>query len=80
MTQHLQDLILYNSTYGNYRYYRDTTGSTHYHVRQYLSEIFQPLTINDYNIKDSFDAVNRLKTFQNNFLSPHSQIFLYRDL
>ena len=26
---------------------KDTTGSTHYHVGQYLSEIFQPLIIND---------------------------------
>ena len=39
----------------------DTTGSTHYHVGQYLSETFQPLTINDYYIKDSFDAGNRIK-------------------
>ena len=39
----------------------DTTGSIHYHVEQYLSKIFQPLTINDYNIKDSFDAGNQIK-------------------
>ena len=39
----------------------DTTGSTHYRVGQCLSEIVQPLAINDYNIKDSFHAVNRIK-------------------
>ena len=39
----------------------DTAGSIHYHVRQYLSEIFQPLTTNDYNIKDFFEAVNWIK-------------------
>ena len=39
----------------------NTTGLAHYHVGQCLSEIFQPLTINDYNIKDSFDAVNWIK-------------------
>ena len=39
----------------------DIAGSTYYHVRQYLSEIFQPFTTNDYNIKDSFDAANRIK-------------------
>ena len=94
MTQHLQDLIIYNSTYENEKHamkvykricpknarlarvhgltyiHKDfvhlpkfqpiivTTNSTHYRVRQYLSTIFQPFTINDYNIKDSFDIVN----------------------
>ena len=38
----------------NHRYHK----LTHYPAGQYLSEIFQPLTINDYNIKDSFDAAN----------------------
>ena len=37
---------------------KDTTSPTHYPAGQYLSEISQPLTNNDYNIKDSFDAVN----------------------
>ena len=33
----------------------------YYHVGKYLSELFNPLTCNKYTIKDSFDAVARLK-------------------
>ena len=33
----------------------------YYHVGKYLSELFNPLTCNKYTIKDSFDAVTRLK-------------------
>ena len=38
----------------------DTTSSTRYHVGQYLSEIFQALTVNNYKIEDSFVVVNRM--------------------
>ena len=44
-----------NKILTKYRYFR-----FHHHIEQYLSKIFQPLTINDYNIKDSLDAVNRI--------------------
>ena len=30
-------------------------------LEQYLSKIFQPLTVYDYNMKDSSDVVNRIK-------------------
>ena len=33
----------------------------HYQVGKYLSELFTPLTANEYTIKDSFDAVTRIK-------------------
>ena len=38
----------------------DTTGTVHYHVGKYLSELFNPLTSNEYTIKDSFDAATRI--------------------
>ena len=39
----------------------DTTRIVHYQVGKYLSELFNPLTYNEYTIKDSFDAVTRIK-------------------
>ena len=38
----------------------DTTGTTHYLVGNYLSELLNPLTHNDYSLKDSFDAATRI--------------------
>ena len=34
----------------------DTTGTVHYHVGKYLRDLLNPLTSNEYTIKDSFDA------------------------
>ena len=39
----------------------DTTGTTHYSVGKFLSELLQPLTQNEYTLKDTFDAANRIK-------------------
>ena len=33
----------------------------HYHVGKYLRDLLNPLTSNEYTIKDSFDAVTRIK-------------------
>ena len=38
----------------------DTTGSTHYNVGKFLTKLLNPLTINDYAIKDTFDAVHKI--------------------
>ena len=38
----------------------DTTSKTHYSVGKYLSELLNPLTHNDYSLKDSFDAATRI--------------------
>ena len=40
----------------------DTTGTTHYSVGKYISELLQPLTQNEFNIKDTFNAANRIKS------------------
>ncbi|XP_066910788.1 uncharacterized protein [Clytia hemisphaerica] len=39
----------------------DTTGSTHYKVGKYLTKLLQPLTINDYTLKDSFDTATKIR-------------------
>ena len=39
----------------------DTTGTTHCLVGKYLANLLNPLTINEYSVKDSFDAANRIK-------------------
>ena len=38
----------------------DTTGTTHYSVDKYLSQLLNPLTQNEYSRRDSFDAANRI--------------------
>ena len=38
-----------------------TTGTTHCLVGKYLASLLNPLTINEYSVKDSFDAANRIK-------------------
>ena len=39
----------------------DVTSSTHHPAGEYLSKMFKSLTINDYNVKDSFNDVNCIK-------------------
>ena len=38
----------------------NTIDTTHSSVRKYLSEVLYPLTQNQFSIKDSFDAANRI--------------------
>ena len=38
----------------------DTTETTHYSAGKYLSELINPLTQNEYSLKDYFDAANRI--------------------
>ena len=40
----------------------DTTNTPYYKIGQYPSSLLQPLTINDYTLKDSFDAANKIKS------------------
>ena len=39
----------------------DTIGSTHYGVGKFLSNLLNPLTQNAYNLKDSFEAADRIR-------------------
>ena len=37
------------------------TGTTHYSVGKFISELLQPLTLNEYTLHDTFNAANRIK-------------------
>ena len=39
----------------------DTIGSTHYGIGKFITALLNPLTLNDYNLKDSFDAADKIK-------------------
>ena len=39
----------------------DTTGTTHYTIGKYLTNLLNPLTINEYSLKDSFDTANKIR-------------------
>ena len=39
----------------------DTIGSTHYGVGKFITSLLNPLTLNEYNLKDSFDAADKIK-------------------
>lgn len=39
----------------------DTTNTPHYGVAKYLSKLLNPLTMNDYSVKDSFEAAKRIQ-------------------
>ena len=43
----------------------DTIGSTHYGVGKFITTLLNPLTANEYNLKDSFEAAERIKTIPN---------------
>ena len=38
----------------------DTTNTPHYGIGKYLSSLLNPLTYNDYSVKDTFEAVNKI--------------------
>ena len=40
----------------------DTTNTPHYNVGKYLANLLNPLTQNEYVVKDSFEAVNKICT------------------
>ena len=44
----------------------DTTTTPHYNVGKFLPSLLSQLTVNDYNLRDSFHAVSEIKTI------PHS--------
>ena len=40
----------------------DTTNTPYSKIGQYLSSFLQPLIVNNYTLKDSFDAANKIKS------------------
>ena len=47
----------------------DTIGSTHYGIGKFLSEVLNPLTRNNYNLKDSFSAADKINAIPKHLLS-----------
>ena len=39
----------------------DTIGSTHYNIRKYITKLLNPLPQNEYSLKNTFDAAERIK-------------------
>ena len=46
----------------------DTTGTVYSHVGRFLSTLLQPLTLNEFSLKDSFDAAQRIKSIPKQLL------------
>ena len=45
----------------------DTTGTTHYGIGKYLSQLLHSLTIHEHTIKDTFDAKTRIETIDQSY-------------
>ena len=58
----------------------DTTGTTHYSVGKYLSELLSPLTQNEYSLTDSFDAANRINRILPLVLEKEEYMFVSLDV
>lgn len=58
----------------------DTTGSTHYKVGQYLTNLLNPLTQNDYSLKDTFHAAERIKSIPEELLQNDDYVFVSLDV
>ena len=62
---HAHGLPKTHKAYANLPSFRpiiDTTSTPYYNIGKFLSSLLQPLTHNDYNLKDSFDAVRRIRS------------------
>jgi hypothetical protein len=44
----------------------DTIGSTHYGVGKFVPKLLNPLTQNEYSLKDSFEAADKIKEIPQN--------------
>ena len=51
----------------------DTTSTPHYNIGKFLSFLLEPLTHNDYNLKDSFNAVYRIRSIPTNLFGEYYQ-------
>ena len=47
----------------------DTIGTSHYNVGKFLSKLLNPLTLNEYSLSDSFQAVSDIKNIPKELFS-----------
>lgn len=52
----------------------DTTGTTHSSVGKFLSQLLSPLTTNDFTLKDSYDAANRIRSIPSELFQEHRYV------
>ena len=57
-----------------------TTGTTHYLVAKYLSELLNPLTHNEYSLKDSFNSATRISRILPQVRENDEYIFISLDV
>ena len=54
----------------------ETTGSIHYPLGEYLAQLLHPLKNNEFTLKDSFEAVNRIQDIPSSlFLDGYKYVF-----
>ena len=58
----------------------DTIGTIHSSVGKYLSEVLYPLTQNQFSIKDSFDAANRINSILPEVKNSNDLVFVSLDV
>ena len=58
----------------------DTTNTVYSFVGKFLSSLLQPLTINSFTLRDSFDAANRIKSINNDLINVEGYKFISFDV
>ena len=58
----------------------DTTGSTHYSIGKYLTELLNPLTQNEFSLKDTFDAAERIRNIPRELLNDNEYTLISLDV
>ena len=54
----------------------DTTGTPHCSAGKFLTNLLNPLSMNEFTLKDSFDAVNKIKSIPPHFLTMDTAMHL----
>ena len=55
----------------------DTTGSTHYFVGKFLASLLKLLTVNEFLVKDSFDAATRINNIPKDLLESNHKFISF---
>ena len=55
----------------------DTTGSTHYFEGKFLASLLKPLTVNEFSVKDSFDAATRINNIPKDLLESNHKFISF---
>ena len=67
-------------TLPSFRSIVDTTNTPHYGIGKYLSSLINPLTHNDYSVKDTFEAVSQIYSILAELFERGSQYYSLDDV